>query len=201
MSAQLCCCSVAFVKCLELYQKLLHIPFYLCHSLSLATICTLSLVTICRDKLEWNKSTWCKVPLKTADKDEWETWKVIVSQSVAEGAGISAVALDLSGLSGWESFSNQREEQRTALSSEHLLCVFQLFFHREVTPVLFSTIITKWFSPRNVIALLWIQYTVNAINFRCKIKMKRIRNLFSKCFLWSLYDYNEPRKCSIEWVL
>lgn len=120
VGAPLRCCSVAFVKCLELYQKLLHVPFYLCHSLSLATICTLSLATICCDKMEWNKSTWCKVPLKTADKDEWETWKVIVSQSVAEVAGIAAAESDLSGLSGWKSFSNQREEQRTSLSSERL---------------------------------------------------------------------------------
>lgn len=57
------------------------------------------------------------MPLKKADKDEWETWKVIVSQGVAEDAGIAAAASDLSGLSGLEVIFQSKG--RTKKSAEH----------------------------------------------------------------------------------
>lgn len=97
-----------------LYQKLLHIAFLFMPVVQFGK----HLYTFPRrDKMEWNKSTCCKVPLKKADKDEWETWKVIVSQGVAEDAGIAAAASDLSGLSGLEVIFQSKG--RTKKSAEH----------------------------------------------------------------------------------
>lgn len=62
------------------------------------------------------------MPLKKADKDEWETWKVIVSQGVAEDAGIAAAASDLSGLSGLEVIFQSKG--RTKNSTERWMSSF-----------------------------------------------------------------------------